>query len=347
MNELFKYEILGNSVQTLLICAGILVFTFIFSPLVKKIIKWIAPSRDFINKWAQKFVSPLLVLVAVYICMNILSMSEDVFKTLNVIFIVITTWYVTRFAIHAFGFTVDKYLKKTKSEDDQLRIKPLFAFVNLLIWILGFLFILNYLGFEITTVLAGLGIGGIAIALAAQTILGDLFNYFVIYFDKPFVIGDFLIFDDKRGIVEKIGIKSTRIRALSGELLIVSNSNLTNARVHNYKRMERRRVVFSFGVVYQTTLEKLKKIPHIVKSIIEEHELATFDRSHFQAYGNFSLDFENVYFIATNDYIKYMDTQQSINFRIREEFDKEGIEFAYPTQTLYLNKQNDREPKLS
>jgi len=187
-------------------------------------------------------------------------------------------------------------------------------------------------------VVAGLGIGGVAVALAAQAVLGDLFGYFVIFFDKPFEIGDFIIVGDKMGAVEQIGIKTTRLRAIGGEQLVFSNKDLTDSRVHNFKKMERRRVVFKLGVIYQTPSEKLKAIPQIVKSIIEKQNDATFDRGHFATYGDFSLDFEFVYYVTGADYTKYMDIQQAINMAIFETFEREKIEFAYPSQTLFVNK---------
>lgn len=337
MNDFLSTEFLGNSIEAYIISAGLLIISSILSLVLKKIIFKSARGNEFITVITKKFLTPLIFLVSVYVILDYLVIPAELLKILNVVYIIVAAWYITRLLIRSLGFTIDRFLQKTKTDEDQKRIKPLFSFLNFTLWILASLFILSYLGFNVTTVLAGLGIGGIAIALAAQTILGDLFNYFVIFFDKPFEIGDFLIFDDKTGTVEKIGIKSTRIRTLNGEQLIVSNSNLVNTRVHNFKRMERRRVVFMFGVLYETSLEKLKKIPALVKSIIEENELTTFDRSHFKSFGNFSLDFENVYFISNSDYITYMDIQQNINFKLSEEFAREGIEFAYPTQTLYVN----------
>jgi len=213
---------------------------------------------------------------------------------------------------------------------------------NFIIWVVGFVFLLDNLGFEISAVIAGLGIGGIAIALAAQAILGDLFSYFVIFFDRPFEIGDFVnLGGEFVGTIEYIGIKTTRIRSLSGEQIVASNTDLTNSRVRNFKRMERRRVVFKLGVIYQTTAEQLEEIPKIVREIIESKEDTVFDRGHFAAYGDFSLNFEFVYFIIGPDYVKYMDTQQKINMEIYRTFENKGIEFAYPTQTLFVSKENN------
>ena len=200
---------------------------------------------------------------------------------------------------------------------------------------------MDNLGFDISAVIAGLGIGGIAIALAAQAILGDLFSYFVIFFDRPFEVGDFIVVGDKVGTVEYTGIKTTRIRALSGEQMVFSNTDLTNSRIHNFKKMERRRVVFSLGVIYQTTADQLEEIPKIVRGIIEKQNDTTFDRGHFKSYGDFSLNFEFVYFVIGSDYVKYMDTQQAINMEIYRTFEQKGIEFAYPTQTLFVSKENN------
>jgi len=198
---------------------------------------------------------------------------------------------------------------------------------------------MDNLGFNISAIVAGLGIGGIAIALAAQAILGDLFSYFVIFFDRPFEVGDFITVQDKVGTVEYTGIKTTRVRALSGEQLVFSNTDLTNSRIHNFKKMQERRVVFKLGVIYQTPASQLEQIPKIVRGIIEKHNDVRFDRGHFATFGDFSLNFEFVYFIIGSDYVKYMDTQQSINLEVYREFENRKIEFAYPTQTLFVNKE--------
>ena len=183
-----------------------------------------------------------------------------------------------------------------------------------------------------------MGIGGIAIALAAQNILGDLFNYFVIFFDRPFEVGDFITVDDKKGTVDHIGIKTTRLTSISGEQLAFSNSDLTKSRIHNFKRMNRRRIVFTLGVVYNTPAEKLERIPGIIKDIIENQPFTTFDRAHFAKFNSFSLDFEVVFFIESSDYMQYMNTQQEINLKIFRAFDAEKIAFAYPTQTVIINQ---------
>lgn len=209
---------------------------------------------------------------------------------------------------------------------------------RIILWAIVLLLILDNLGINITGLVAGLGIGGIAVALAVQNILGDLLASLSIVLDKPFIIGDFIVVDSLFGTVEHIGLKTTRIRSLGGEQLIFSNNDLLKSRIRNYKRMTERRVVFSFGVVYQTPLSKLKAIKQIVQKIIENAENTRFDRVHFKDYGDFSLNFEVVYFVTTPDYRLYMDVQEVINLDLFRRFEEEGIEFAYPTQTLFVQR---------
>ena len=198
---------------------------------------------------------------------------------------------------------------------------------------------LDNMGVDISTLVTGLGVGGVAVALAVQNVLGDLFASLSIVLDKPFVIGDFLAVGDLVGNVEQIGLKTTRVRSLSGEQLIFSNADLLQSRIKNYGRMMQRRILFTIGVTYQTPREKLENIPTILREAIESQKNVRFDRSHFARYGDFSINFESVYFVTVPTYNTYMDTQQAINLRIHERFEQEGIEFAYPTQTLFLVKQ--------
>jgi small-conductance mechanosensitive channel len=210
------------------------------------------------------------------------------------------------------------------------------------IWAMVILLILDNLGVNITALVAGLGIGGIAVALAVQNILGDLFASLSITFDKPFFVGDFLIIDDFMGSVEHIGIKSTRLRSLSGEQIIMSNADLLKSRVRNYGRMNERRVVFATTVTYETPAAKLEQIPSIVRSVVEAQEGVRFDRSHFSKHAAASLDFETVYYVLSADYNRYMDIQQAINLRIHREFERLGVEFAYPTQRILLERAGGR-----
>jgi small-conductance mechanosensitive channel len=237
------------------------------------------------------------------------------------------------------GRTIQKRMDQDTSSVTTITFLGFIA--RLLLWIIVLLLILDNLGINITGLVAGLGIGGIAVALALQNILGDLFASLSIVLDKPFVIGDFIVVDSLSGTIEHIGLKTTRIRSLSGEQLIFSNNDLLKSRVHNYKRMSERRIVFSFGVVYQTPLEKMKAIKEIVGDIIKKEKNARLDRVHFKEYGDSSLNFEVVYFVNDPDYNIYMDVQETINLEIFRRFQEEDIEFAYPTRTIFIQNEKD------
>jgi small-conductance mechanosensitive channel len=204
------------------------------------------------------------------------------------------------------------------------------------LWSVVLLLALSNLGVDITALVAGLGIGGIAVALAMQNVLGDLFASLSIVMDKPFVIGDFIVVDDYMGTVEHVGLKTTRIRSLGGEQIVFGNSDLLNARVRNYKRMRERRIVFEFGVLYQTPAHMLEKIPAMLREIIEPLENTRFDRAHFIAFGDSSYDFEVVYWMLVPDFPAYRDAQQAINLALVRAFAEHGIDFAYPTRTLFV-----------
>lgn len=210
---------------------------------------------------------------------------------------------------------------------------------RIVLWTIVLLLVLDNLGLDITALVAGLGIGGVAVALAVQNILGDLFASLSIVLDKPFVVGDFLVVGEFLGVVEQVGLKTTRLRSLSGEQLVMSNADLLQSRLRNYGRMYERRVLFSIGVTYQTSREQLRAIPGLIEKAVSRHEKARFDRAHFKSYGAYSIDFESVYYVLDSDYNLYMDIQQEINLELHEAFESRGIEFAYPTQTLLVSQQ--------
>lgn len=240
----------------------------------------------------------------------------------------------------ALRFTFEHYRQRQIKKDPGsiTALNAIRLLASVLLWLAILLLALDNLGFNVTALIAGLGVGGVAVALAVQNILGDLFASLSILIDKPFVVGDFLIIDDYMGSVEHVGLKTTRVRSLSGEQLIFSNSDLLKSRLRNYGRMFERRVAFTIGVTYDTSREKLQQIPAIMRAAIEAQDHTRFDRSHFAKYGDFSLNFETVYYVLGPDYNRYMDIQQAINLTINEKFEEAGIEFAYPTQTLLLRR---------
>ena len=341
-NQIF----LGNPVKDWIIAlgiviAGISIIKILRGPVLKRLKKLSVRSSntfdDFLMLAMEKSIIPFLYFAVLFAGVKYLTFDTRTENIIKVTILFIITFFILRLVSSAIQYSIFTFLSKQEnSEVKQKQARGLIIVLKSVVWILGLVFLVDNLGYDVTTIITGLGIGGIAIALAAQTILGDLFSYFVIFFDRPFEIGDFIILDDKTiGAVEYIGIKTTRIRAISGEQIVCSNKDLTDSRVHNFKRMLRRRVVFNIGVTYQASAEKVKKIPEIIREIISDKKGATFDRSHFSGFGDFSLNFESVYYVEDPDYNLYMDIQQKIYLELLEIFEKEKIEFAYPTQTLF------------
>lgn len=225
-------------------------------------------------------------------------------------------------------------LEKDPSTTSALSILSFIA--RVVVWSFLALVLFDNLGFDVKTLIAGLGIGGIAIGLALQSILSDLFASLSIVLDKPFQVGDYVAIDEFSGNIENIGLKTTRIRSISGEVLVFSNGDLTKSRLRNYKLMRERRIAFSFGVTYDATPEQLEQIPGIVKRLIDGQDKARFDRAHFKGFGATSLDFDVVYWVTVPDFAVYMDVQQAVNLALMREFAPLGVDFARPTRTLML-----------
>ncbi|MCD5381499.1 MAG: mechanosensitive ion channel family protein [Candidatus Pacebacteria bacterium] len=280
-------------------------------------------------------------LVALYAALQFFTLPSLLDKIVMGVFLFTVVWQVIEIASSFVKYFVTTFLEKDEDGDGQ--IDPNSATTSHLVtmiarlglWALGLLFVFSNLGIEVTSLIAGLGIGGIAVAFALQGVLGDLFASFSLYFDKPFRIGDFIVIGSDSGTVEKIGIKSTRIRTLQGEELVVSNAELTTARVQNFKKMQERRIVTKFGILYETSQDTVKEIPGVVTRIFESLDNARLDRVHFTTFGDSALVFELVYYVKSSDYTEYLSIQQSFNFDLMEKFAELNIEFAYPTQTIY------------
>ncbi len=338
----------GNSIQAYITTS----IVFIVSILILKIFKYviIAKLKKLAKKtkteWDDFFIATLddihwsvYVLISLWFSLKYLTVHTVVDKVVYIMLNTILVFYV----VVAITKGITKILKnivnkKKDNEEDYASMQLMGSFIKAAIWIVAILLVLSNLGYNISTLIAGLGISGIAIAFALQNILSDIFASFSIHFDKPFKVGDFIIIGNDNGVVKKIGIKSTRITTLQGQELVVSNKELTSARINNYKKMEKRRVVFNIGVTYQTPENKLKQIPKWITDIITKSKNSEPSRVHFKSFGPSSLDFEIVYYMLVSDYNKYMDTQQEINLEIVKKFEQEKIGIAYPTQTIFLEK---------
>jgi small-conductance mechanosensitive channel len=334
-----------NTIQDYLIAILIAVGGITASKILRRffrgrLTKLNSPSANYILQ-VEKFLYPIAYVLIIFAAVHWLNMPDKTVTFVNNVFRVALIFLMIRLLTSSVRNAIFSYVTRQDETGEKLKqVKGIVLILNGVLWIIGIIFLFDNLGFNVTAVITGLGVGGIAIALAAQTILGDIFNYFVIFFDRPFELGDFIIVDDKMGTVEYIGLKTTRLKSLGGEQIIFSNSNLTNSRIHNYKRMQERRILFRFGVVYETRKEDLAEIPKIIQSIIREIPNTRFDRAHFAAFGQYSLDFEVVYYMLNGEYNSYMDTQQKINLALFEIFGERKIEFAFPTYTIDMPNPN-------
>ncbi len=284
------------------------------------------------------------MLVALYVAIQPFTLPPWFDKGFTFIFLFAVVWQLIEIAVCFVDYLAVRVLEKDDDEDgvidpDSATASHMVALLaRIVLWALGSIFVLSNIGIEVTSLIAGLGIGGIAIAFALQGILSDLFSSFSLYFDKPFRIGDFIKIGTDSGTVEKIGIKTTRIRTSQGEELVISNAELTTARVQNFKKMKERRISSQFGITYETPHDKVKEIPAMVERIFENESGARLDRVNFTTFGDSALIFDFVYYVYSPDYATYLEIQQRINFDLMDKFAEVEIEFAYPTQTLYLKK---------
>lgn len=354
--ELLNLVILNNSVRTWLVALLVAVGTAVTIQLAKRILlrRFQSLSQKTENNLddvailvVDKINNAIVVLLSLYAGLLVLTISETVMEWIGaaaftLLLIQVGIWGD---ALVQFWLTNEKHeaIEEYENAERATTINAVGFVVRLVLFsILLLLALDNIPGVEITALITGLGIGGVAVALAVQNILGDLFASLSISLDKPFVIGDFIVVGDYKGTVRQIGLKTTRVRSIHGEKLIFANSDLLNSRIQNYQDMQERRVTFQIGVTYDTPPEKVRQIPQMATEIIESLEQTRFDRAHFASFGDFSLDFEIVYYVLSPDYNIYMDIQQQINLALLEQFNEAGIEFAFPTQTLHLAGAPDR-----
>ncbi|MGC9504600.1 mechanosensitive ion channel family protein [Baaleninema sp.] len=344
--QFFQLQFLGNTVLDYLIAVGIVVVGFIVVQIAKSLVlksikKWVHRTESDLDnsfiKILEQALVPVLYLGVFYLAIDGLILHQILDRAVDVVFTILFTIIVIRAIVALIEYALLLYGIKAKNPNIQPTLQSLLPAIRIVVWAIGLIFLLDNLQFNVSAIVASLGIGGIAVALAAQGVLQDLFSYFSILIDRPFELGDFIIVGDYMGTVEHVGIKTTRMKSLSGERLVLSNTDLTGSRIRNYKHMKTRRIVFSIGVTYETGLDKLEEIPNLLKAIVEATENVTFDRAHFASYGDFSLNYEVVYYVNSSDYAQYMDAQQQMNFEIKRAFDARNIDIAYPTQVIYYN----------
>lgn len=345
--QFLEWEFLVNPVRAWVVAGVIAAFWFTLvwmarSVLVRQVTRLSTRTATHVDALVAQVIGAtrlwVVAIVALWAGSIVLAMTDRlrelvVAVTIVAVLVQLGIWGATAIA----GYV--RHYGETHLERDSASVMTVRAvgfLSRLALWSILLLVILSNLGIDVTALIAGLGIGGIAVALAVQNILGDLFASLSIVVDKPFVVGDFIIVDDLLGTVEHVGLKTTRVRSLSGEQLVFANSDLLNSRIRNFKRMFQRRVVFEFGVEYGTAAEDLEWIPETVREIVDELPDTRFDRAHFRSFGESSLEFEVVYHVLQPDFNLFMDRQQSINLAIYRRLRERGIHFAFPTRTLHI-----------
>lgn len=344
--------LLGNPPQTWLIAAGATLLTFVFlryvAVLAARRLSGLASKTE--NYWDDVVASALratkswlLFFVSLSLGSRFLELPDGwagVLESVAVIALLGQGGLWLSSGLSAW-LTERSRLRSADDPGEVMTVNVIGIAVKIALWSIVLLLALENVGVDVTALIAGLGVGGIAVALAAQNILGDLFASLSIALDKPFVLGDFVIVGDFLGSVEAIGLKTTRIRSLSGEQVVFSNTDLLSSRIRNYGRMYERRVVLEIGVTYQTPLERLRDIPELIRSLVEdraEGQDVRFDRAHMSALGSSAILFETVYYVLSPEYAVHMDIKQDIFLRLHEAFAERGVEFAYPTQTVFLER---------
>ncbi len=316
---------------------ALFVFYFVQKHILTRLEKWSAHTKnnidDAVVAMVESIKPPLYWLVAIYLGLMVFPLSPFVRMSLNDILLAVVLFY----SIRAVSIAFDVYFKQASAKGAEKAARGfLTTIVKVTLWIIAILLLLSNSGINITSLVAGLGIGGIAVAFALQNVLSDLFSSFAIHFDKPFVVGDFIIVGQNMGVVERIGIKTTRIRALQGEEIVISNRELTSVRVQNFRSMKGRRVATTIGIEYRTPRSVVAELAGKIHARIDAVDGVTVDRVHFSGFGDSALTFDMVYFVLSGDYTEYMNRQQEINLSIMELFEEEHVSFAFPSRTVYL-----------
>jgi small-conductance mechanosensitive channel len=344
---MWDYEFAGNSVGAWLASFGLFLLVSIVLAIVRRVVRKrlfgsvgaaSPPVLQIASHVVGKTAGWFLILIALYLGSRLLAPTRwtDFIPRVATIGLVLQLGLWATAAITM--FLTLRRARQLAADPGAVAAMDLVGFLTrLVVWAAVLLVLLDNLGVNVTTLIAGLGVGGIAVALAAQNVLGDLFSSLSIVLDQPFVVGDFIAVGELMGSVQYVGLKTTRLRSLSGEQVVFSNTDLLQSRIRNYGRMFERRVVSSIRVTYQTPTEKLRRIPPIIREIVEGEDKVRFDRAHFQAVGDSAFTFELVYYVLTPDYNYYMDVQQNIILALLDRLAAEGVELAYPTRTVYVS----------
>ena len=350
LHTLQQYELFNNSLWQYMLAACYFIVAMIVLHIFRSIVlkKAVTLAKKTKNQYDDAVIafihglkSKFYISISLYIALQHITMPHRAMQIVTVILLLLVVYEIIQAIADFFDALVEIYLgrvtKKGKGHAKAM-LRILRSFIVAILWVLVILVILSNLGINVTAFVASLGIGGIAIALALQNVLSDFFSSFSIFMDKPFQVGDYIAIGESSGTVRYIGLKTTRIETLRGEELVMPNKEVTSAQIQNFGQLKRRRESFTFGVEYETAKKKLESIPGIVERVIKKNNIVDFDRCNFSAFGDFSLNFDCVYYVNSNQFIDYVTVKEKILFAILEEFTKNNIGFAYPTQVVKLQK---------
>lgn len=281
--------------------------------------------------------SVFFIALAIYLSTRVLDISEDLDKYIRTGTIIVLTFYAIKSVQRFISFLIKKNFERQEKYDESMA-QITSTITSAVLWMLGISIVLQNFGYNVTALLGGLGVMGLAFGFAIKDLLADFLSYFSIYFDKPFRVGDFVMVGEDKGTVKKIGVKSTRIKTLKGDMLIIPNQEITSSRINNFRNVKKRGVGFELHITYETSNAKLEKIPKLLETIIEKTENAEFKRVHFRDFGDSALIYNGLYSIKADDYKGYMDVREKVNLAIKKELEKAKIDFAYPTQSVYVKK---------
>ncbi len=336
---------MSDTYRALLLSTGIFFIGGLLSLLIARLAKQIlgrftastkSETDDFILEIFVRTIKPLGWITSASIAWTILPINEELNNAVLGVFKLLFLLIVVRFINKLSLKLIQRWAIRIDDPAVSTMLRSLSPMIRATIWCIGFVFYLQNMGVQMAAIWALLSAGGIGAGLALKEPVQEFFEYITILLDKPFQNGQFIHIDDVWATVERVGVRSTRLRSINGEIIVMSNSALTNGIISNYTEMEYRRITHKIGVVYHTPRHILEKIPGIVNSIIELTDDAIFDRCHFVSFEESNLCFEIVYFVPTNDYVRAMIAQQNINLGIIKSFEEEKIEFAFPTQTVNI-----------
>lgn len=291
---------------------------------------------DFVLRTLSQSIIPLGIVLTLYLIKEDLSLNNDIQEAYEIALRVILTLVFVRFSIRVSARFVQGLARRTGDEELTHLAEALTPLIQAAIWAIGFLILLQSMGVSMGVIWGLLSAGGIGIGLALKEPAQELFAYLMILLDKPFTVGQFINIGSVWASIEHIGVRSTRLRNLRGEIIVMNNSALISGTIYNFADMSQRRMIYKIGVAYKTSVDLMQEIPTLIENIVNAVEHTDFNRCHFTEFADSSLNFELVYYIDTRDYTIALNAQQEINLNILKAFAERGVEIAFPTQTIYL-----------